>query len=100
MGERRFHWYLVLDESTADPSTSLRSGRDDNSYFRTGAGAQEKLSSDNKVTGSRDDKGKGGASIRVRWPIKRNRRSPFDFAQGRLSTALRSVGMTIHFWVR
>ena len=30
----------------------------------------------------------------------KNSRSPFDFAQGRLSTSLAPVGMTIHIWIR
>ena len=32
----------------------------------------------------------------IRWLIGENRRSPFDFAHDRLSTSLRSGGMTIH----
>ena len=35
----------MLDEATAGPSTSLRFGRDDNSYWLWDASAQEKLSS-------------------------------------------------------
>jgi hypothetical protein len=31
-GTGRFHLYLMLDEATAGPSTSLRSGRDDNFF--------------------------------------------------------------------
>jgi hypothetical protein len=38
----------MLDESTAGPSTSLCSGRDDNSYFARDASAQEKLTSRKK----------------------------------------------------
>jgi hypothetical protein len=34
---------LMLDESTAGPSTSLRSGRDDNSYFGKGFECPRKI---------------------------------------------------------
>ncbi len=83
-------------ENSRFPSTSpLRFGRDDNSYLGTGCGAQEKLSSRKKVTNSRIKKGRATlpcASV----ADGENSRSPFDFAQGRLSTApriARQVGL-------
>src|ERR1700685_427403 len=42
-GRRRFHLYLMLNKSTAGPSTSLRSGRDDNSYFGKGCWYPRKI---------------------------------------------------------
>jgi hypothetical protein len=61
-----------LGERTAGPhsnfaqgrlSTSLRFGRDDNSYFGRVQVPKKNWHPDNKVTNFRDNKGEGGASL-------------------------------------
>ncbi len=64
-----FHLHSALVERTAGPSTSLRSGRDDNSYFGTGGSTQEKCHPDKRVTNSPDDKGEGSASMCIRMLV-------------------------------
>src|ERR1700683_3312075 len=99
----------MLVERTAGPhstslrgrlSTSLRSGRDDNSYLGTGCECPRKLSPNKKVTDSRDDQGEGGASISILcwW---REQQVPIRRRSG-AGSPLRCapVGMTIHIWVR
>jgi hypothetical protein len=73
----------MLDESTAGPSTSLRSGRDDNSYLGKGREYPRKIGIRNKVTNSRDDNSYFGR--------------PAD-AQEKLSSEIKSqtLRMTIH----
>ncbi len=71
-------------------STSLCSGRDDNSYLGKGCECPRKIGIAEKSQTLGDDKGEGDASM---WhPVAggENSRSPFDFAQGRLSTSPRS----------
>ena len=58
-----FHQHLMLMDRTAGPSTSLRFGRDDNSYLGTGWRLEKNCHSGKKVTSARDDRGEGGASM-------------------------------------
>jgi hypothetical protein len=51
---RRFHLCLMLDELTAGPSTSLRSGRDDNSYLKDES-AHQNCYPDNLPQNPQDD---------------------------------------------
>jgi hypothetical protein len=71
---------IPFDFAQGRLSTSLRSGRDDNSYLGQGCECPRKIGIPTKVTNSRDDKEKGDPSTRKKFFIPSGRPKAYQRA--------------------